>query len=78
METLPTEETPAVETAELDITEKDKGVAEAPRFTKTLHRQFEVNEGLSITLECEISGKETPIVTWYQVKKVHLCTVLKF
>lgn len=59
-ETIKTEET-------VDITVKeDKGVSEAPRFTKTLHRQFEATEGSSVTIECEVTGKETPVVTWYQ------------
>lgn len=62
VETIKTEET-------VDITVKeDKGVSEAPRFTKTLHRQFEATEGSSVTIECEVTGKETPVVTWYQVK----------
>lgn len=69
VETIKTEETTALEKAEVDITVKDhKGVSEAPRFTKTLHRQFEATEGSSITIECEVTGKETPVVTWYQVK----------
>lgn len=60
-----------MEKAEVDITVKDdKGVSEAPRFTKTLHQQFEATEGSSITIECEVTGKETPIVTWYQVKSL--------
>ena len=64
-----TEETEAPEKAEVSLTVKeDQGVSEAPRFTKTLQRQLEVTEGSSITIECEVTDKDTPVVTWYQVK----------
>lgn len=40
----------------------------APRFTTTLQKHVDVQEGTSITLTCVVTGKPVPEVTWFMVR----------
>ncbi|XP_041374364.1 titin-like isoform X2 [Gigantopelta aegis] len=39
---------------------------EAPRFTQTLQKQLEVFEGSRVTVECVVTGRPTPVITWFK------------
>ena len=47
--------------------EISEGDFAAPRFTTTLQKHVDVQEGTSITLTCEVTGKPAPEITWFMV-----------
>lgn len=47
--------------------EMSEGDFAAPRFTTTLQKHVDVQEGTSITLTCVVTGKPAPEITWLMV-----------